>query len=375
VSRALVIIGAGPAGAFAALTAALKGERVMLVDPRGVLGGAASRSAGVVTVQLDDPLDVRLVVRSMELIRSVSRSSVVRTGFLQIGREEDLSDSVKAMKEAGVEHELLTAEEIVERWPVFRVDDNIIGVYTDVDLSIEPPLLSSELGDALASLGVEVIRQSVASFRTGREGIEELVLENGERLRHEGLIIAAGSHNRQLLLKLGIGLRTTVITCYAYKFDVGEDLAIPSFSDELLHSYWRRWGTLMVGGGYDAEWADGPDYSIAEPPPQYVRRSMAMLLSRLNLRNAPRYHSSLRGPCELTPDMDPYLGLLEELGDAVLVGGLRGYGLMRGPALGEMAYELLRSGRVSSLTSEELDRLSPKRLISASKRRSVVGSK
>jgi hypothetical protein len=38
-----------------------------------------------------------------------------------------------------------------------------------------------------------------------------------------------------------------------------------------------------------------------------------------------------------------------------------------------MAYELLRSGRVSSLTSEELDRLSPKRLISASKRRSVGG--
>jgi glycine/D-amino acid oxidase-like deaminating enzyme len=94
VSRALVVIGAGPAGAFAALTAALKGERVTLVDPRGVLGGAASRSAGVVTVQLDDPLDVRLVVRSMELMRSVSRSSVVRTGFLQIGREEDLSDSV-----------------------------------------------------------------------------------------------------------------------------------------------------------------------------------------------------------------------------------------------------------------------------------------
>jgi glycine/D-amino acid oxidase-like deaminating enzyme len=71
--------------------------------------------------------------------------------------------------------------------------------------------------------------------------------------------------------------------------------------------------------------------------------------------------------------MDSYLGRLEELGDAVLVGGLRGYGLMRGPALGEMAYELLRSGRVSLLTSEELNRLSPKRLISASKRRSVGG--
>ena len=127
----------------------------------------------------------------------------------------------------------------------------------------------------------------------------------------------------------------------------------------------------MVGGGYDAEWADGPDYSTAEPPPQYVKRSMAMLLSRLNLHSDPRYHSSLRGPCELTPDMDPYLGRLEGLGDVVLVGGLRGYGLMRGPALGEMAYELLRSGRVSSLTADELDRLSPKKLIRASKRRRV----
>jgi hypothetical protein len=32
--------------------------------------------------------------------------------------------------------------------------------------------------------------------------------------------------------------------------------------------------------------------------------------------------------------MDPSLGRLEELGDVVLVGGLRGYGLMRGLALG-----------------------------------------
>jgi glycine/D-amino acid oxidase-like deaminating enzyme len=367
----LVVVGAGPAGAFAALAAALRGERVTLVDPRGILGGAASRSAGVLTVQLDDPLDVRLVVRSIELIRSVSRSSIVPTGFLQIGREEGLSDSVEAMREAGVEHEVLTAEEIVERWPVFRVDDDLIGIYTSMDLSVEPPLLGAELGEALASLGVEAIRRSVITFKTDRGAIDELVLENGERLKHEGLILAAGSHNRQLLLKLGIGLKTTVITCYAYKFDVGEELAIPSFSDELLHSYWRRWGTLMVGGGYDAEWAEGPDYSTAEPPQQYVRRSLAMLLGRLNLSRDPRYHSSLRGPCELTPDMDPYLGRLEGLGDVVLVGGLRGYGLMRGLALGEMAYELLRSGRVSSLTAVELERLSPKRLIRVSKRRRV----
>ncbi len=372
-SRGLIVVGGGPVGAFAALTAALKGERVTLVDPRGVLGGAASRSAGVVTVQLEDPLDVRLVVRSIELIRSVSKSSSVRTGFLQIGREEDLSDSVEAMREAGVEHEVLTAEEIRERWPVFRVEGDLIGIFTDMDLSVEPPLLGGELGGVLASLGVEVIRQSVVSFTTDGGRIEGVVLEDGERLKHDGLILAAGSHNRELLLRLGIRLRTTVITCYAYKFDVGEELEVPSFSDELLHSYWRRWGTMMVGGGYDAEWADGPDYSAVEPPPQYVRRSMAMLRSRLNLSREPRYHSSLRGPCELTPDMEPYLGRLEGLGDVVLVGGLRGYGLMRGPALGELAYELLRSGRISSLNAEEMERLSPKRLIRSSKRSRVGG--
>ncbi len=361
-SGGLVVVGGGPAGAFAALTAALKGERVTLIDQRGVLGGAASRSAGVVTVQLEDPLDVRLVVRSIELIRSVSKSSSLRTGFLQIGREEDLSDSMTAMREAGVEHEVLTAEEIRERWPVFKVDGNLIGVYTDVDLSVEPPLLGAELNEVLVSLGVEVIRENVVSFLSDGGRIEGVVLESGKRLTHDGLILAAGSHNRELLLRLGIRLKTAVITCYAYKFDVGEELEVPSFSDELLHSYWRRWGTMMVGGGYDAEWTDGPDYSTAEPPADYVKRSMAMLLNRLNLSSLPRYHSSLRGPCELTPDMEPYLGRLEWLGEVVLVGGLRGYGLMRGPAVGELAYELLRSG-TSKLDAYELRRLDPTRLI------------
>ncbi|MEM0374714.1 MAG: FAD-binding oxidoreductase [Nitrososphaerota archaeon] len=367
-SRGLVVVGAGPAGAFAALSAAFRGEEVTLIDPRGVLGGAASRSAGVVTVQLEDPMDVRLVLRSIELIRSVAKSSALRTGFLQLGREEDLSESIAALRDAGVMHEILTGSEVVGRWPAFRVDRDLIGVYTDLDLSVEPPALGLELMEVLEAQDVRVVKRGVASFATDGNAVTGVVLEGGEKIDHDGLILAAGSHNRELLKLLGIEIRTRVITCYAYKFDLGEELEIPSFSDELLHSYWRRWGTLLVGGGYDAEWADAPDYSSAEPPAHYVRRSLEMLLQRLELRREPRYHSSLRGPCELTPDMDPYLGRLDELGDVVVVGGLRGYGLMRGPALGEAAYELLRSRGSGVLTSDELERLRPSRLLRTQRR-------
>jgi sarcosine oxidase subunit beta len=119
-----------------------------------------------------------------------------------------------------------------------------------------------------------------------------------------------------------------------------KDLGLSSFSDEWLHSYWRPWGTELVGGGYDADFSDAPDISDAPPPQKYIENSLRLLHRRVRLKSPPRLTATLRGPCSVTADMEPIIGKIEGIENLVLVDGLRGYGLMRGPAIGELAANL-----------------------------------
>ncbi|MEN3047282.1 MAG: FAD-binding oxidoreductase [Candidatus Caldarchaeales archaeon] len=293
----LAVVGGGVVGSFAAMSAALDGLDATVIDPRGPLGGAASRSAGV-------------------------------------------------------SYELLSPDDVRHRWPELRVNEGELSVYTDLDLSVEPTLLASEVEARLKELGVRVLRDEASSIRVSGGSATGVSLAGGELLSADSVILAAGAHNRDLLGRLGLSLRVAVITCYAYRFDLGRELGLPCFSDERRHSYWRPWGSEMVGGGYDAEWSDEPVYEHREPPRSYVERSLRMLTYRLRAQVRPVYVRSVSGPCEITEDFEPYLGEVEGVSNLVVAGGLRGYGLMRGPRLGEMAYAVAAGKRVPPVVAK-----------------------
>lgn len=319
-----------------------------LVDGRGVLGGGASRSAGVVTVQLEDERDVALVKRSIELISEVSSRGVLRTGFLQIGRPDLLEDSIEAMRRCGIRLRTFDPSEVREVWPSLEVNEAEIGIYTSEDLSVEPRVLSGELEGVLRDAGVMLMDGFVRSFEVDGKSLDAAVLDGGRRVEGSEFVLSAGPWNRELLGSLHLELETVVITCYAYRFDLERDLGLPSFSDEDLHSYWRPWGTELIGGGYHGELGNGaPDMSCKDPPSSLIEESRDLLKRRVRISREPIYSGSTRGPCEITPDWEPYLGRVEHFENLLLAGGLRGYGLMRGPALGEMAYELLRNETIS----------------------------
>jgi sarcosine oxidase subunit beta len=337
----LAVIGGGVAGIFSALTAARHSAKAIIIDPNRIGGGATVRSAGVVTLQLDETNDVMLVRRSIELIKECSKDSWRVTGFLQLGRPDQLQDSMNSMRQTGVDFELLYPSEIESKWPELMVDERFIGVYTRDDLSLEPPIFVYDCREALLDAGVEVLEGVGADSLSIRDGeIDRAVLSNGEEVRADRYILSAGAWNREILHRHGIELMTVIITCYAYRFDLGEGLGLPSFSDEWLHSYWRPWGTELVGGGYDADFSDAPDISDAPPPQKYIENSLRLLHRRVRLKSPPRLTATLRGPCSVTADMEPIIGKIEGIENLVLVDGLRGYGLMRGPAIGELAANL-----------------------------------
>lgn len=337
----LAIIGGGIAGIYSALTAARESIKTVIIDPNGPGGGATIRSAGVVTLQLDTANDVRLVKRSIELIKEYSRYSWKTTGFLQLGRPNQLQESISAMSEAGIEFRVFHPSEIESKWPELIVDERFIGTYTISDLSLEPSIFIKECRESLSDAGVEVLEHlEASSLFISDNRVDRVLLSDGGELKAEQYILSAGAWTKEILHRLGIELMTIIITCYAYRFDIGEEIDVPSFSDESLHSYWRPWGTELVGGGYDAEFSEKPDISDAPPPQKYVNNSLKLLQRRVRLKHSPRLTGTMRGPCSVTADWQPIIGRIEGIDNLVLVEGLRGYGLMRGPAIGELAANL-----------------------------------
>ncbi len=109
----LAVLGEGIVGCFAALRAAELGADVILIDERGVFGGASARAAGVFTVQLDTPRDAMLVAKSIELVKRYSKNSWIETGFLQIGREGALRESLEALTKCEIRYDVLDHREIM----------------------------------------------------------------------------------------------------------------------------------------------------------------------------------------------------------------------------------------------------------------------
>lgn len=338
----LAIIGGGVAGIFSALTAAQNSVKSIIIDKNKLGGGATLRSAGVVTLQLDEENDVKLVKRSIELIKQYSKNSWRVTGFLQLGRPNQLQDSINSMKRAGVEFRLLYSSEIESEWPEIISDEQFLGIYTSEDLSLEPSLFIDDCRKSLLDAGVELLEGVEVVSLNIRDGeVKGVVLHDGREVKADQYILSAGAWTKEILSKHGIELMTVIITCYAYRFDVNEELGLPSFSDEWLHSYWRPWSTELIGGGYDADFSEKPDISDAPPPQKYIKNAIRLLQRRVRLKSLPRLTATLRGPCSVTSDMEPIIGYIEGLRNLVVIDGLRGYGLMRGPAIGELAANLL----------------------------------
>ncbi|MCS7146064.1 MAG: FAD-binding oxidoreductase [Nitrososphaerota archaeon] len=367
----LAVLGGGVVGCFAALRAAELGLRTILVEARSIFGGASPRSAGVFTVQLDSPLDVELVNQSIELVKKYSKEAWRETGFLQIGREDALEESIESIRRCGINYEVLNDEEIMRRWPIFIVESELIGVYTKHDLSVEPKVLGRELRAALLESGVEVAEEVIVTgLKTDSSEIEAVNLSSGLSLSADYYILALGPWTREILLSSfkDVEVESFILTCFAFRIDTGRDLDIPSFSDEYLHTYWRPWGTTLVGGRYDAEFSAKPDVSDAEPPSKFYRTSLKLLRRRLKLDSRAELVEHMRGPCSFTNDGMPVFGPLSGLKNAFIIEGLGGYGLMRGPALGYRAAEALALNR--ELT--EFKHHSPTRILRPKRRKNDV---
>jgi sarcosine oxidase len=214
-----IVLGLGGFGSAAAYWLSRRAGSDVLGLEQFELGHARGESqdhSRIIRLSYHTPEYVELAKHAFrawaELERDAGEKLILRTGGLDFAHPESaipLSNYSASMDAAGVPYEKLDADEIMRRWPPFRLSDDIQGLF------------QSESGIAMAARGNAAHqRMAHAHGATLREhaqvtdivpGNGEVTIEaGGQRYRCRNLIISAGSWSNRALAPFGVQLPLTV---------------------------------------------------------------------------------------------------------------------------------------------------------------------
>ena len=210
-----IVLGLGGFGSAAAYWLARRAGAGVLGLEQFELGhvrGESQDHSRIIRLSYHEPHYVELAKRAYrawaEVEGDAGEQLVLKTGGLDLGPRESpipLDHYSDSMDAAGVSYERLDAREIMRRWPQWRLDDDIHGLY------------QAEGGIAMAARGnaahQRLARAHGATLldRTPVDGIRPLdgeieVVAGGRTYRCRRLVIAAGPWSNQALAPFGIQL-------------------------------------------------------------------------------------------------------------------------------------------------------------------------
>lgn len=288
-----------------------------------------------------------------EVERDAGEQLILRTGGLDFAPRVSaipLSNYTTSMSTAGVSYESLNADEIMRRWPAFRLSDDIHGIY------------QPESGIAMAARGnaahQRMARAHGATLRD-RVVVEamqpldgEIVMQlDGVAHRCRRLIITAGAWSNRVLSAFGVRLPLTVtqeqVTYFASphldefqpdRFPIWIWMDDPSFYG------FPVFGEAGVKVGQDAGGQEvTTDTRTFEPDVPALRRVQDFLATYIPRALGPIIYTK---SClyTLTPDRDFVLDTLPEHPNvSVAIGG--GHGFKFASLIGRILADLAVDGR------------------------------
>ena len=341
----VAIIGGGVAGVFTAYRLSLSGLKVCVVEAHEEVDGATSRSGGIVTRMMDNPLDARLAYRSIELIKKVvgNDREIIHPGYLSIEEIDDAEEDFKKFRGLIPDLKILDSSEITGRWDYIKVYENEVGLYASTDFTIEPGKLLEKMWAVLQDKGVEMMKGKPVKktiFRRNKE--YTLKLLNGEELFSSRIVLAAGAWNKEILEENNINLNVLIFGIPIFKFTVDTEDIIGIW-DEEKYSYWRpSCFSTWIGGAYDSYPIKKADEGFLKPSQIFEENIFRVFKYRFRFKKW-KLTDSWSGPISISKDYKPILKEIDSYKGLYVIDGLGGRGLMRGPALGEKLAEMIVS--------------------------------
>jgi glycine/D-amino acid oxidase-like deaminating enzyme len=375
----VIVVGAGVMGSSIAFHLCVRGgQRVLVLDQTGAGAGMSSRSSALVRMHYSFPPEVQLAVKSLDIFRRWSEITGApglfrKTGFVRIVPAEQtdrLKKNVAMQRSLGVEVQLLSAQELAEIEPDWRVDDVVAAAY-------EP---ESGYGDGagVATDFLAAARRRGADYRAGARALGLVVSGGAVRgvetaagtLEAAKVVVATGPWTRPLLAAVGVDvpIETEYHQVGFLKPPAWKKWPTAACIDSITKVYTRSevGGCLLVGDFYGRRGVDPDDF------PQTASSEALLDLAERASRRIPiledaRIGRGVTGVYDQTPDARPLLGEAPAVEGLYVAAGFCGMGFKISPAVGLCMAELIADGasRTVDLTPFRPDRFARGRPIRA----------
>jgi sarcosine oxidase len=205
-SSQYVVIGAGLAGAATAWSLARRGHEVTVVErvQPATLDGSSHGSARIFRYAYPDRFWVDLVVRARagytELEKLSGQQLITPTDSLDFGPMRNPTALASVLTAAGVENDVLTAEQSRARWPQIAVDTDVLwhagaGVI-DAQSTVQALLAAAgqEGARVVTEWPVQAMEKTTSGYR--------VTAQDGRSVDAERVVVAAGGWLPDLLDRL-----------------------------------------------------------------------------------------------------------------------------------------------------------------------------
>lgn len=357
-----IVLGLGGVGSAALYHLARRGARAVGID-RFAIGHDRGSSHGQTRIirqaYFEHPNYVPLVQRSYRLWQELQELSGQQlfhpVGLLQVGPAN--GEVIRGVRASAEQHDLtieqLTADEVCQRWPQFRVPDPAMcGIHEPTAGYLEVEACVQAHVDAAVRCGAELIVGEGAREWRVQQG-HVTVWTNTQRITADRLIIAAGAWAADMLRDLGLPLHVLRKSLFWFRprqmpeFGQG----FPCFLFETGEGEFYGFPALEPYGLKIAEHTGGQIVS----DPLHVSREVNLgdqqrieafaahcipTLERAITRHAVCLYT-------MSPDRHFMIDTHPDYANVVFAAGLSGHGFKFTPVLGEALVELALQGATS----------------------------
>jgi glycine cleavage system aminomethyltransferase T/glycine/D-amino acid oxidase-like deaminating enzyme len=361
----VVVIGGGVIGVSVAYHLAEAGiQDVVLVERKELTSGTTWHAAGLVG-QLRSSINMTKLARyTSELYRGLEAETGQATGYRQCGsmsiaataeRFEELKRSASMAKVFGLEVNVLSVEEIAERYPLIQTDDLYGGIHIPSDGYANAVDITQALAKGAKSRGVRIATHTK---------VEEILHEGGQiagvrtdrgEIQAKYVVICGGMWSRDLASTVGVNLPLHACEHYYVLFESVEGLHpdLPVLRDYDACTYYKYDAGKLLLGAFEPSakpWGMGgiaEDFCFDEIAGDFDHFEPVLLdaMKRFPALERAGIQKFFCGPESFTPDVRYHLGEAPELKNCFVAAGLNSIGLQSAGGVGKVTAQWIRDGR------------------------------
>lgn len=375
----VIVIGAGSMGGAAANVLAERGVKVLALEtfwPGHDQGSAHGGTRIIRQAYFEDPKYVPLLKRAYTLWRKLEEESgrdiMHLCGCINIGDPESLTfkGSLEAAQMHGLEHEVLNADEIRQRFPTMNPQDHALGLYEANAGYVRPEETTMANAEVAQRKGADIhFGEPVTHWATTAEGGVEVVTSKGTYTADK-LIVTPGAWAPQLLPELDYPISIERMVFHWFVPDYSK-LPYEAYSEENHPVYVEQ--TDSNDQIYGFPMTDGPDGGLkfgffrvgSVTTPQSIDRTVyPEEIDTMHKRGlelfpylTPEVVQAKTCLYSVTPDEHFIVGQYPGKSQVVLGCGFSGHGFKFVPVIGEILADLAMYGK----TDLPIDLFDPER--------------